>query len=88
MKTGRPWDDFWWLVLYAFSKISIVVWILVDVGFTTGLCLLFWQSTQSFWVVPIFFIYGSVMGRVGLEWIRFHWNKVLQDEFKHTSLEK
>ena len=85
MDKGRLWDDLWWVSLHILSRVFVFVWIV----FSILMCylqpaLVYWE-TQNIILVPVTFIWTAVMSRIGLEWIRFYWNKILQEEHKFTT---
>jgi hypothetical protein len=85
MDKGRLWDDLWWVFLHILSRVSVAVWIVVSVIVSFAFCSLIYSETQNIWIVPVFAIWFLVLSRIGLEWVRFYWNKILVEEHKLTS---
>lgn len=85
MDKGRPWDDLWWVFLHILSKVSVAVWIVFSAITTFAVSAVVYYETQTFILFPIVAFWFFIMSRIGLEWTRFYWNKILETEHKLTS---
>jgi len=86
MDKGRPWDDLWWMFLYLLSKVAVVIWIVFSAVSIFALTSMVYWMTQRVILVPIIALWLLIMSRIGLEWVRFFWNKILVEEHKLTSV--
>jgi len=85
MDKGSAWNDFWWVFLHILSQVSTAIWIATSLVVSFSFCAIIYSETQNVYIVPVFALWFLVMSRVGLEWVRFYWNKILTEEHKLTT---